>query len=90
MILQQSPMAAVFIFCVFFNENKISYIVINILCKFGKDIFINEQDIKVYVKTRQTHGNTHIHMDGRHFIISQLRYLAGRRQKQNATVVTSF
>ena len=40
---------------VFPNEAKILlrqvYIPINISCKFGEDCFINEWDIKVYVKT---------------------------------------
>ena len=39
---------------VFQNEAKILhgqvFIAINILCKFGEDMFINEGDIKVYVK----------------------------------------
>ena len=41
---------------VFQNEAKILqrqvFIAINIPCKFGEDIFINERDIKVYAKTR--------------------------------------
>ena len=40
---------------VFQNEAKIlhrqAFIDIYIPCKFGEDIFINEQDIKVYAKT---------------------------------------
>ena len=32
------------------------FIAINIPCKFGEDIFINEWDIKVYAKTWQTDG----------------------------------
>ena len=40
---------------VFQNEAKIFqrqvFIAMNILCKFGEDIYINEWDVKVYVKT---------------------------------------
>ena len=43
---------------VFQNEAKISqrqvFIAINIPCKFGEDIFINEWDIKVYAKMWRT------------------------------------
>ena len=31
--------------------NRPVFIAINILCKFGEDIIMNECDIKVYVKT---------------------------------------
>ena len=45
---------------VFQNEAKIFqrqvFISINISCKFGEDIFINEWHIKVYAKTWQTDG----------------------------------
>ena len=48
---------------VFQNDAKILhrqvFISINIPCKFGEDIFINEWDIKVYVKTWQKGGRTH-------------------------------
>ena len=47
---------------VFQNEPKIFqrqvFISINIPCKFGEDIFINEWDIKVYAKTWWTDGHT--------------------------------
>ena len=48
---------------VFPNEAKIShshvFIAINILCKFGEDIFINERDIEVYVKhDKRMHAHT--------------------------------
>ena len=50
---------------VFQNEAKIFqrqvFIAINIPCKFGEDIFINEWDIKVYAKTWWTDAHT----DGR-------------------------
>ena len=49
-------------FC-FWNEAKIlhrqDFKAINIPCKFGKDIFINEWDIKVYVKIWWTDARTH-------------------------------
>ena len=55
MIFKQSAMVAILFF---HNEAKIFYrhvfIAINILCKFGEDIFINDQDIKIYVKMRRT------------------------------------
>ena len=35
------------------------FIAINIPCKFGEDIFINSQEVKVYVKKRQLDGRTH-------------------------------
>ena len=48
---------------VFQNEAKIMHrhvlIAINIHCKFGKDMFIMELDIKVYVKTCPTDARTH-------------------------------
>ena len=62
------------------NEAKILhrhvFIAINIPCKFSKDIFINEWDIKVYVKTSRTDGRMYAGTDGRHFIISWPRPLA--------------
>ena len=65
MIFKQLAMAAISIFQ---NEAKILqrqvYIAINIPCKFGKDIFINEWDIKVYAKTWQTDGRTHACTEG--------------------------
>ena len=49
---------------VFQNEDKILhrqvFIAINIPCKFGEDFFINERDIKVFVKTGRTDGLTHV------------------------------
>ena len=48
---------------VFQNKAKILhwqvFIAINISHKFGEDIFINEWDIKVYVKTWRTNGRTY-------------------------------
>ena len=65
---------------VFQNKAKILRrqvsIAINIPCKFGEDIFINEWDIKVYAKTWRTDGRTDARTYGRCFIISRPRPLA--------------
>ena len=53
---------------VFQNEAKMLqrqvFIAINIPCKCGGDIFINEWDIKVYAKTWQTDGRTYGRTEG--------------------------
>ena len=52
MIFKQLAMAAILILKIRPKFCRHVFIAINILCKFGEDIFINERDIiKVYVKT---------------------------------------
>ena len=74
MVFKRSAMGVIF----FQNEAKIFhrhvFIAINIPCKFGEDIFINEWDIMVYVKMSPTDACTY----GRRFIISQPSAIGGR------------
>ena len=59
-----------------------AFIAINIPCKFGEDIFLNERDIKVYVKRdERTHVRKAFH--------NRLRPLAGdNRGRMNQTALS--
>ena len=50
MILEQSALASILSFKMRIKFFTYDFTAINILCKFGEDIFINEGDIKVNVK----------------------------------------
>ena len=50
MIFKQLAIAAILFFKMRPNFTQKGFIATNIPCKFGEDIFLNEWDIKVYVK----------------------------------------
>ena len=58
MIFKQLAMAAILFFKMRLKFFRKVFIAINIPCKCGEYIFINEWDIKVYAKTWRTDGHT--------------------------------
>ena len=80
MIFEKSTMMSI----LFFQKEAIFYQhvlkAVNIPSQFGKDILMNDQDIKSYVKTSRMDIHTYNH--GSHFIIYRPQPSASRRIKR--------